>query len=818
MTASTDPENRADSEQQRSPRTRSMAYGRSLARMRAALADPAHPLGVRALARRPVDEPAIALLDSWAIVTDIVSFYTERLTQEGFLGTATELESVRELVRTLGYELRPGIAAQADLAFSVEDTVASPETVNVPRGTPVQSIPGQDQTPQVFETETNLEARAAWNAIPAIATSPQQLDADVTGIWLTGGDSGIRPGDSLIVVDGELGADVGWAFLVVTGVVVEPDGRTGWTLLTVRRPGGTDRPEHGPIFSKGTHVYVFAERANLFGWNAQATQPSASSSTTTPQETRERTQEAPPQHFLELDGDHPRLLPDTWLVVESNDKRWLYRALAVTPSGNRHSGFSARTTKVSTDGTLSGDFVPRSTLVHCQSVKLPAERQPRSAPVAGRMLELAVTEPLLPVGRVVVVQGTDVRSGAVQAERAQVAARTVDVAGTVMTVTLDRELEHTYHPDTVAVLGNVVTATHGETVSHVLGSGDGAQQFTALSIWRLPLTYVRGVVSGAATSTLAIRVDGELWREVSSLHEAGPNDRVFVVRNAEGGTATAIFGDGVHGARLPTGSENITATYRVGNGPAGAVSAGQLTLLPRRPLGISAVVNPLASHDWASAENLGDARAGAPRRTRTLDRVVSVNDYEDFARGFAGVGAAQADMVWDGNRRTVVLSLVGTGGRPVGDGLLTDLGAAIASARPPGGSLRVMRAAILWFGVRIEVLHDPSYEWTTVREAVATALDLRFAPARQAFGAPVTTSAVLMVVKAVVGVAACSMPRLLRLPAPPVSSVSSPYLPPDTQAEQVLASTPARWETGEVRPAHFPALAAGRVEIAVMAP
>jgi hypothetical protein len=150
--------------------------------------------------------------------------------------------------------------------------------------------------------------------------------------------------------------------------------------------------------------------------------------------------------------------------------------------------------------------------------------------------------------------------------------------------------------------------------------------------------------------------------------------------------------------------------------------------------------------------------------------------------------------------------------------LLADLGAAIASARPPCGSFRVMRAAILWFGVRIEVLHDPAYEWAAVREAVAAALDLRFAPARQAFGAPVTTSAVLMVVKAVVGVAACGMPRLLPLPALPVSSVTSPYLPPDRQAEQVLASSPAHWEAGEVRPAQFPALAAGAVDITVMAP
>ncbi|MEU7602708.1 hypothetical protein [Streptomyces sp. NPDC041003] len=807
MTGPADPEDGArptpvDPAKQRSPRARAMTYGLSLARMRAALAASEHPAGVRALARRPVDEPAIALLDGWAIITDIVSFYTERLKQEGFLGTATELESVRELVRTLGYELRPGIAAQAELAFSVEDA-AAPDAVTVPRGTPVQSIPGQEQTPQIFETDTDLEARAAWNAIPAIATDPQRLNTGTSSIWLTGITPGIRPGDPLLVFGAEPGAEMGWGFLVVTGVTMEPEGRAGWTLLTVRRSGGTDLRQHGPIFSKSTHAYGFAERANLFGWNAPAGPPP----------------KLPPAPLpLELDGDHQRLLPDSWLVLESDDKRQLHRVLSIAPSGNSLSGFSARTTKVRTDGTLVGPLAPRSTLVHCQSVELPAGQKPRSAPVAGRLLELAVTEPPLPVGRVVLVQGTDVHSGTARGELARVAACTVNTAGTVMTVTLDRELEQAYRPDTVAVLGNVVSATHGESVSHVLGSGDGARRFTALPVWRQPLTYVRAAVSGGATSTLAIRVDGELWHEVSTLYEAGPNDRVFVVRNAEGGTATALFGDGVHGARLPTGSENVAAAYRVGNGADGAVSAGQLTLLPRRPLGISTVVNPMSAHDWSSSEDLPDARNSAPRQTRTLDRVVSVTDYEDFAQGFAGVGAARADTVWDGSRRTVVLSLVGHSGRPVGDGLLTDLGVAIAAARPPAASFRAMRADILWFGVRVEVLRDPAYEWAAVSQAVATALEHRFAPARQAFGASVTAAAVLMAVKAVAGVAACSIPRLLRLPAPPAPSTTGPKLPPDTQAEQVLASSPAHWETGEVRPARFPALAAGAVEITVMAP
>src|SRR5262249_13589115 len=60
--------------------------------------------------RRPSD-PAIALLASWATVADVLTFYQERIANEGFLRTATERRSILELARLIGYTLRPGVAA-----------------------------------------------------------------------------------------------------------------------------------------------------------------------------------------------------------------------------------------------------------------------------------------------------------------------------------------------------------------------------------------------------------------------------------------------------------------------------------------------------------------------------------------------------------------------------------------------------------------------------------------------------------------------------------------------------------------------------------
>ena len=63
------------------------------------------------LSTRTATDPAIALLDAWAAVADVLTFYQERIANEGYLRTATERRSVLELARLVGYAVRPGVAA-----------------------------------------------------------------------------------------------------------------------------------------------------------------------------------------------------------------------------------------------------------------------------------------------------------------------------------------------------------------------------------------------------------------------------------------------------------------------------------------------------------------------------------------------------------------------------------------------------------------------------------------------------------------------------------------------------------------------------------
>ena len=73
---------------------------------------------------RAPDDPGIALLDSWALTGDIVTFYTERAANEGYLGTATQPDSLALLGRLVDYQPRPAVGASGYLAFTMDPGAA----------------------------------------------------------------------------------------------------------------------------------------------------------------------------------------------------------------------------------------------------------------------------------------------------------------------------------------------------------------------------------------------------------------------------------------------------------------------------------------------------------------------------------------------------------------------------------------------------------------------------------------------------------------------------------------------------------------------
>src|SRR5207247_308265 len=127
-------------------------------------------------------------------------------------------------------------------------------------------------------------------------------------------------------------------------------------------------------------------------------------------------------------------------------------------------------------------------------------------------------------------------------------------------------------------------------------------------------------------STLEVRVGGVLWNEVPSLYGAASDQPVYTTRIDNDANMQLTFGDGVQGARLPTGTVNVTARYRSGIGPDGEVDAGTLTMLRAMPLGLRGVTNPVPASGAEGPEKLADARRNAPLTLLTFERVVSLLD------------------------------------------------------------------------------------------------------------------------------------------------------------------------------------------------
>src|SRR4051794_11489879 len=67
---------------------------------------------------RGSDDYGIALLEMWAYLADILTFYQERTANEAYLRTAVLTDSVTRLAALLDYQPAPGAAALAQLAFT----------------------------------------------------------------------------------------------------------------------------------------------------------------------------------------------------------------------------------------------------------------------------------------------------------------------------------------------------------------------------------------------------------------------------------------------------------------------------------------------------------------------------------------------------------------------------------------------------------------------------------------------------------------------------------------------------------------------------
>jgi hypothetical protein len=356
-------------------------------------------------------------------------------------------------------------------------------------------------------------------------------------------------------------------------------------------------------------------------------------------------------------------------------------------------------------------------------------------------------------------------------------------------------LANIYERSTFAVRANVVRATHGSTVvAEVLGSSDGTQANQRFALRQAPLTYLSSATPAGHASTLAITVAGVRWHQVPFLYGHPRDERAYIVQHDEKGYATITFGDGQAGARLPSTREEVKATYRIGIGQPGNVPAHSLTQLRSAPPGLASVTNPLPAAGGVDPEADDSIRANAPLGLRAMHRIVSLNDYEDFARAFAGIGRVQARLFRTGRGGLLHLTIADGDGNPPDreSALYTDLVAAVERARvAPTPQLRIDPYESLLFDValRLVVQRDAGVRLPVIEQQARQALATAFTFAQRDFAQAVTAAEIINLLQPLAGVVGVEITGLAYhgdSTAPPVS--------------QVLVAKPARWPRGAALP------------------
>lgn len=785
-------------------------------------------------------DPAIALLDAWSTVADVLTFIQERLANEGFIRTAAERSSVLHLTRSVGYEFLPGAAAGCSLAFTVEEAPGSPVVAIVPQGTRVDSIPEPGKMPVVFETVEPLLARAEWNVLLPERRQGQKVGDKDTSLRLKGSISSLSPGDALLFVGRERqrdGKSRAWQLRVLDSVSVNFE--QGYTSVAWSEPL-ENLGLAADIEQSGLQIFSFAvQNASLFGSTApdfnsmpEAMKKDYEQGAGSGRWPEPEIKKIKGRYAVDLDGIYPRILKDSWIVLrDPKSGPHLCRVSEVGAVSRSDYSLNARVTRVMPAEEPELHSVElRQAVVMVQSEPVQLADMKRTLPWQETKIDLDRRVYGLEDGKALIVRGKRMharvlagdlkfypegdgrilRQGDVlrvvsalngparnrgksraeeimeeekwmlmdgsdyagllecwpediellpSREMDEVIAEEAIVISTLgneerTTLILDRHLSNTYDPQTMEIFANVTSATHGETANEVIGSGDGTLANQSFALQRKPLTFTSAKNPRGGLCTLQVMVDNILWEEANSFLDMDESSRAYVLKIDENGTTRVVFGDGKRGARLPTGSENIKAVYRFGLGPEGHVPAESLSLMLSRPPGIRSVVNPLAASGAASSEPALQAKLNAPRTLMTLDRIVSLQDYESFARSFVGVGKAKAAEIIMDQEWVVHITICAQDGSQVdrSSELFKNLNSAIKNRTRPMDRFEIYGYKLLTFRVEASLAIDRRYPAEEVKRQCTAALRDQFSFSRRKLAQNVTGSEILACLQKVPGV------------------------------------------------------------------
>ena len=596
---------------------------------------------------------AVQIVEWWAYLADILTFYSDRIANESYLRTANLPESVQRLVQILGYRPRPGIGASGILAAIAN----SSKPFSLPQGFQIQSKPSQGKQPQIFE----LDADTLIQFPSAIAAEPlPNTNLTPNSVLLKGTVTTVKVGDQLLLLNRTWnGTDNHYALATVQSVKSEkdPQGKTNTRLnLTLQQsgvPASAQIQDYRLLkSSQSAHLYAYKTDHTIIFDHLHL-------------ESIQRNIKAGDPLLLENPAQNPKYR----LVTVSKYTELLWYANTPNRANPSQPPNSATEPAVPILHTRLHFLPSLSSAIASQwDVNRDKVSTHFNWQEVGQLIGTAAetfnsTSPILKLP-------TPVQFPASSSSLLSLLLEDVESKG----ITAKGELDSTANllnlsdlqpaprslKSPLSVLFNLLSVSRGQSVPvEILGSGDASIAGQEFVLKKSPLTYL---LSGDSTSggnyksTLQIWVDGIEWKEVPSFYEQPPDAPVFVTREDENQQTHVQFGDRINGARLTSGVNNVVAKYRYGSGK-DAPDAGALSVIVKPYPNLKSIRNPVPVSGGADPELPEQIRRYAPRSVLTFGRAVSGDDYEAIAAQTPAVSRAKIYWTWDATQQRSLVKL-----------------------------------------------------------------------------------------------------------------------------------------------------------------
>jgi hypothetical protein len=678
------------------------------------------------------------MVEWWAYLADVLTFYNERSANEAYLRTASQAESLDHLIRLLGYRPSPGIGAVGHVAV----LLSGPGPVTIPAGFQVQSKPGPGKKPQIFEVDspTQVDLPDVVSAVPKLDGLLLSKTADERwSVLLAGTVTSVRPGDSVLLQPKPWSplpdpAPTVWVSVIDVAVERDPAGSPNTRLVFSKEL--KDEPSLPALeavaasqyrvlrstLSAGLWPYeVDSEHVWFVIGNGPFLGPSDPLHLTAhlSMDSVQRQITAGDTVVVEVPGRRPPT-PAVMVVDSYSEKIWFANGDPNNPGkpeSNLLPGVSPIPIPITwLDFTNPPDLQPFQAQTSAVRVRFGWQEvaQPIPTTLPSVALDGSVLA-LVPAGARFsdAEPGTpclveDAKGAGVLAQLIGQTISLTGITGPALTLPLRG-------------LFDLLPVSRGSTVPReVLGSGDATQVCQEFTLKKSPVTYLSQADPGSGpryASTVTVWVDGLRWKEVPSFYGQPPDARVFVTRGNPDASTRILFGEGINGARLPSGVDNVVASYRIGSGME-TPDPGSLTVVVKPQPKVKALRNPVAVAGGADPDPPEQIRRYAPRSVLTFDRAVSADDYEAIAATAPGVVRARAYWGYDGTTGRASVLVYADDPSP---GMVSTKNA-LATADDPNRPVVVLPAKVRQMTLALTVVPEPDRAPEQVIAAVRAAM------------------------------------------------------------------------------------------------